>query len=268
MWWVALAFGHALEPALLQIDTVDATHVQVRWEPPNTPGADVLEPVVVGCTGQGLMECPDGLTVVEIRGLEHVPADVFVQIDGRAGMLTADQPRWQIDRTGWVRQGVTHVLTGWDHLAFVAGVVLLCARNPKRLVAAVTSFTLGHSATLALASMGVLRLSPAVVELGIAGSVLLLAVELSKQDTLSHQYPAVVCGGFGLLHGLGFASALQQPDAWALLGFNSGVELGQLAVVGLLFWPARKLGHWPAWRTILGALGAAWTLERGAAWLL
>jgi hydrogenase/urease accessory protein HupE len=268
MWWVTLAFGHALEPALLQVDTVDATHVQVRWEPPDSPGADALEPVLVGCTGEGLMECPEGLTRVEIRGLEHVPADVFVQIDGRAGMLTADQPSWEIDRTGWVRQGAVHVLTGWDHLAFVAGVVLLCAKTPKRLVGAVTSFTVGHSLTLALAAVGGVTLSPAVVELGIAGSVLLLAVELGKRDTLTHQYPMVVCGGFGLLHGLGFASALHRPDALALLGFNGGVELAQLAVVAALLWPARAVGQWAVWRYALGTAGAVWTLQRGAAWLL
>jgi hydrogenase/urease accessory protein HupE len=122
---------------------------------------------------------------------------------------------------------------GYDHLLFVLCLVLL-ASSLRRVLVMVTGFTLAHSMTLGLAALGVLRAPIALIELLIAVSVLLLAVELAKgpRPTLTHQYPILVSSFFGLLHGLGFAAALTQiglPDTdvvWALLAFNVGCGVG------------------------------------------
>lgn len=149
--------------------------------------------------------------------------------------------------------GVGHILGGPDHLLFVLGLVLVLLRRaqtqgrplrPRALIVTLTAFTLAHSVTLALSSLGLLRLPPAPVELVIALSILLLGVELTKHasaaDTLTYRHPGFVAFGFGLLHGFGFAGALADVGlptgaaAPALLLFNLGVEAGQLAFVALV----------------------------------
>jgi hypothetical protein len=135
--------------------------------------------------------------------------------------------------------GFTHILPkGLDHILFVIGLALLSPRL-KPLLAQVTAFTFAHTFTLGLSTYGVLRLSPRVVEPLIALSIVYVAVENLLTSRLT---PArlVLVFAFGLLHGLGFAGALSElgwPEGRrlvALLAFNGGVELGQLAVIGLL----------------------------------
>jgi hypothetical protein len=186
----------------------------------------------------------------------------------------------------YVPLGFEHILTGWDHLLFVLGLLLLTRRareeSPtRRLLGTITSFTLGHSVTLALAATGALRLRAAPVEAVIALSIVLLAWEVSRPEdaprTLTERRPWAIALGFGLLHGLGFAGALAEvgvPDVErtaALAGFNVGVELGQLtfvlaALLGVSLLSragARALrGGLLVTRTAMGALGAFWTLER------
>ena len=143
--------------------------------------------------------------------------------------------------------GVTHILGGVDHLLFLVGLLLVVWRRDepgrqrwRTLVTTITAFTVAHSVTLASAALGAWRLPSAPVELLIAASILLLAVELARgQRGLTTRAPAAVAFAFGLVHGFGFAGALSEtglPErgAWlALLGFNLGVELGQVALVGL-----------------------------------
>jgi hydrogenase/urease accessory protein HupE len=136
--------------------------------------------------------------------------------------------------------GVGHVLGGVDHLLFVLGLVLLVGLR-ARLLTTITAFTVGHSVTLALATFDVVQLPARPVETCIALSVLLLAVELTRrrrdEPAVPARHPELVAVLFGLLHGLGFAGALldlgiaadELPAA--LLGFNLGVELGQLLFV-------------------------------------
>ena len=182
--------------------------------------------------------------------------------------------------------GFDHILMGYDHLLFVLCLVLL-ASSLRRVLVMVTGFTLAHSMTLGLAALGVLRAPIALIELLIAVSVLLLAVELAKgpRPTLTHQHPILVSSFFGLLHGLGFAAALTQiglPDTdvvWALLAFNVGVELGQVGFVlallglGLLINRFAKVGT--AWfargRKILiygvGVVAGFWAVDRLLSWI-
>ncbi|MCA9540228.1 MAG: HupE/UreJ family protein [Myxococcales bacterium] len=151
--------------------------------------------------------------------------------------------------------GVEHILGGWDHLSFLLALMLACSRA-RRLLAVVTGFTVAHSITLALGATEIIVLSPKVVEPIIAGSIAVAAVHdllLLRRGRLDHpgrRDPVgswlllllAVCFGFGLVHGLGFAGLLNQalpadaPIVGPLLGFNLGVEIGQIACV-LVAWP-------------------------------
>ena len=143
--------------------------------------------------------------------------------------------------------GIEHILIGTDHLLFVLCLMLI-AGTFKRLLITVTGFTLAHSLTLSLATLGIVRLPSELVEFLIALSIVLLAVEIvkynrqkeQKQRSFTWRYPVTVATVFGLLHGFGFASVLQElglPASMklhALLFFNVGVELGQLLFILLV----------------------------------
>jgi hydrogenase/urease accessory protein HupE len=204
--------------------------------------------------------------------------------------LTAGQPSVQLygsadDRRGWAEiawaygvLGVEHILGGFDHLLFVISLLFLVGFQ-RRLVLTITAFTIAHSLTLVLASMGWLVLRSPPVEATIALSIMLVAGEaLHQRPTLSRRWPALVALIFGLVHGLGFAGALQAVGlpqnhlAVALLTFNVGVELGQLLVVLAAYLLTRALAHWPqiaAARTpalyVIGGAAAYWSWDRIAA---
>ncbi|RYG85585.1 HupE/UreJ family protein, partial [bacterium] len=166
--------------------------------------------------------------------------------------------------------------TGYDHLLFVLGLLFLVGFH-RRLVWTITAFTAAHSLTLASAAMGWLTLRPPPVEACIALSILLVAAEaLNPRLTLARRWPALVAFLFGLVHGLGFAGALRDvglPENHlpvALLTFNVGVELGQLATVAVAWlvvqfavarWPRLAAARTPALYGI-GSLAAYWSWVR------
>ncbi len=136
----------------------------------------------------------------------------------------------------YLRLGFVHIVPeGLDHILFVLGLFLLSA-HLRPLVWQVTAFTVAHAATLTLAALGVVALSPRLVEPLIALSIVYVAVENVLTDRMTRWRPPVVFG-FGLLHGLGFAGVLgelglpEQERLLALVSFNAGIELGQLAVI-------------------------------------
>src|SRR5262249_43100003 len=145
--------------------------------------------------------------------------------------------------SGYVRLGITHILLGADHLLFVLGLLLLVP-SLGMLVRTITAFTLAHSVTLGLAVLGLIAVPAAPVEALIAASIVLVALELVRDPgaapTLGRRAPWAIALGFGLLHGLGFAGALADVGLpadripLALLGFNAGVEVGQLAFVAAM----------------------------------
>lgn len=176
--------------------------------------------------------------------------------------------------------GVEHILAGIDHLLFVLGLLMLVS-GPWMLVKTITAFTVAHSLTLALATLGFVNMPSAPVEAAIALSIVFLAVEIVNgyrgRLSLTHRKPWLVAFGFGLLHGLGFAGALSeiglppQEVPLALLFFNIGVELGQLmfvglALAGLRFWD-RLAVPTPRWAVLvpayaLGVISTYWFFER------
>jgi hydrogenase/urease accessory protein HupE len=196
-----------------------------------------------------------------------------------------EEPGWRDVATGYLALGVLHIWTGIDHLLFVTGLLIL-AGTTRRILLAITGFTLAHSITLSLSALGVVQLPIPPVEAAIALSILVLAREISRPDAsgLTGRYPMLVSSSFGLLHGFGFAAALREVGlptrelAVGLLCFNVGVELGQIAfIAGLLaiVFAARRtaaLGRLPLpgsslrWEPLCGyALGipaAFWFLQR------
>lgn len=275
------------------------THCRVVDAQPTRQGAETIVK-----TWQ--LYCPDGLmgAKVGLQGFSVLAPDALLIARLSNGqeyshVLTADrntvvlaeadhaeQPIGSLSAYIWV--GVVHILVGFDHLLFLLGLILVIQRAAaswRVLLATVTAFTLAHSLTLVASVLGAYSLPSATVETLIALSVLMLAAELarSQQDasrvaaSLTFRRPWLVAFVFGLLHGFGFAGVLQeiglpqQALAGALLLFNLGVELGQLAFVAAiallaklavfaLRTPATRLS--PALTLLLGSVSAAWVLER------
>jgi len=177
--------------------------------------------------------------------------------------------------TTYVYQGVIHILPlGDDHVAFVLALFFLTPKT-RPLVLQLSAFTVAHTVSLALAVLGYVSLPGRFVEAAIAASILWIALH-NVRSAQGRGHRLAVVFGFGLLHGMGFASALQELGlptrelVAALLSFNVGVELGQLAVVGAAI---SVVGPWrrePWYRervsrpasAVLAALGAMWLVQR------
>jgi len=242
---------------------------------------------------------PGGLTgeVVGVDGLSAGKVNALLTVERLDGekvetVLGARSPSFTIparpspwDVVGsYVRLGVEHILTGPDHMLFVFGLMLLVSAS-RLLVRTITAFTLGHSVTLSAAALHLTNVPSRAVEVLIAVSVLTLAVELARdgdRPTLLRRFPWAMAVVFGLLHGFGFAGALTEAGLpagdipVALVSFNAGIELGQLAFVATVLAAGALATRWlPAILTrstrlavySMGVLSAFWSFERLAAWL-
>jgi hydrogenase/urease accessory protein HupE len=240
-----------------------------------------------------VLRCRDGLSgVLEMDGVGKSYSAVLFKVfwlDGGTRVFTftkaqstahlygsADDKRGmgEIARAYTVL-GVEHILTGFDHLLFVLGLLFLVGFN-KRLLWTITAFTAAHSLTLALSALGLLALRSPPVEATIALSIMLVAGEaLSKERTAARRWPALVAFLFGLVHGLGFAGALaeiglpQKHLSVALLTFNVGVEIGQLFVVALAYGVYRAFASAPRFALarvpalyVIGSIAAYWSITR------
>jgi len=180
---------------------------------------------------------------------------------------------WSETVTHYFVLGIEHILMGWDHLAFVLALCLIA--TGWALVRLVTFFTLGHSVTLALATLGWVNVPVPPTEVCIALSVAFVAREAIRTHAGESGHGALLVLAFGLLHGLGFASALhetgirEQDLLWGLLSFNLGVEAGQLVFIAAVTALALLTGmgtHRPLVRTgiafLLGTLAMFWTMQR------
>lgn len=182
--------------------------------------------------------------------------------------------------------GIDHILLGIDHLLFVLGLIWI-VKGGWRLAKTITAFTIGHSVSLAAAAFGLIGIAEAPLNACIALSIVFVGVEMVReqrgQPGLTSRYPWAVAFSFGLVHGIGFASALaglgieRRLLPIALAFFNIGVEIGQLAFVFLvlaLFWAHRRLGAaLPQWGGSLpaygiGSVAAFWFVGRLARMLV
>lgn len=207
-----------------------------------------------------------------VQALRLTPAEPRV-------LIRAKPDRWQVARTYFVT-GIDHIIFGYDHLLFVVALVLLLS-GFWTVVKAVTAFTVAHSLTLIGTTLGLVGLPQRPVESVIALSILFLAVEIIKrkpgEQRLSERIPWIVAFAFGLLHGFGFAGALNEiglPESdvpTALLTFNLGVEAGQVAIVAATMAVLAILRKWSAsTQTIaikaaayaIGMIASFWFIER------
>ncbi len=283
--WRAPVYYGKPHPAQLQLPDV--------WK---TVGEPTVKQLPDSALHRHVVDVPGGVidgAVIRFVGLESTITDVFarfVWLDGSETTAIArpSQPWLEViaQRSAWqvawdyTVLGVDHILSGFDHLTFVLA-LLLIVRGARRLLITVTSFTLAHSITLAAATLGVLWVPGPPVEAVIALSILFLASELVKVNrglpSLTARYPWIVAFTFGLLHGFGFAGALgevglpQNEVPLALLMFNVGVELGQLAFIAVVliitFVLKRLYRKWPAWLAQvpaygIGGIAALWLIER------
>lgn len=211
-------------------------------------------------------------------GVLRPDSEEFVVPEGGEGIVGLGAP-WRTVASRYVALGVEHILHGYDHVLFVIGLFLLVA-STRALVATVSAFTVAHSLTLAAAVLGLVTVPTAPVEALIAASIVLLARELVRPadaaPTLTGRYPWAVAFGFGLLHGVGFAGALAETGVpadqipLALVAFNGGVELGQLAIVvalgvgAALLRPVTRGRVWLRWvpAYAMGTVAFAWMIER------
>jgi len=235
---------------------------------------------------------------VLIDGLQNTLTDALVHIvfaDGNSwtARLTPSEPSatipqsqsaWAVFAT-YVRHGIEHIALGFDHLLFVVGLMLI-VRDWRKLVKAVTAFTAAHSITLTCATLGWVTLPSPPVETMIAISIVLVAAEVARMErgqlSLAIMRPWVVAFAFGLLHGFGFAGALVELGLprgdipLALLAFNIGVELGQLAFIAVLLsavYAVRQVIAIPRQAIVASAYGigivaAFWSVQRLGAMFL
>ena len=310
-----VAHAHRFAPSLLKVNEIADQQYNMVWKtpaqgtsnvplrpvwpdscevknasPPQMEGTGKVSSWQLHCSGLG----EDGLVgeTLGVAGLGANQASAMVMVsllDGRQyqQVLNAEQPEFVVPlessagnvMSDYSLLGIEHIWGGIDHLLFVFGLLLLVGGG-TRLLWTITAFTVGHSITLSLVTLGYFDYPVALVEFTIALSIFVLAVELTrvrKHDMLWRN-PWWLAGGFGLLHGMGFAGALAETGLpqdnlpLALLFFNVGIEIGQIAfiLVVLALWMLvrRPLAPWqdrllPIPVYVLGALSAMWCIERG-----
>ena len=317
------AHAHLFAPSLLKVVETTQQNYNVVWKTPsktssNTPlvptwpdscelesespvlreGTATISSWTLRCDQLG----DKGLIgqVLGVTGLAENQASSLLMLNLRDGrhyqrVLNGDSSEFIVPQspsqtkvmTEYPLLGIEHIWGGLDHLMFVFGLLLLVGGGAQ-LLWTITAFTVGHSITLAIVTLGLLTYPVALIEFTIALSIFILALELTRNYTanskrgLFGRYPKWVAGGFGLLHGMGFAGALveiglpQSNVPLALLFFNIGIEVGQIMFLFLvlsLWWSIKRvmlrqdvisdgrLLFIPVY--ILGGLSAMWCIERG-----
>lgn len=306
----AMLHAHPMAPGLFAIDQQDERSYAVEWKLPIkkiTPSQP--EPVWPDfCRIQGevnsategtgrvsrfVLNCEQSLanSTFAVQGFDSEDAGVLLRISLKDGqsyhqMLNAAEAAYTVPERQSASSvishygilGIEHLVGGIDHVLFILILYLLIGWN-RKLLWTVTLFTIGHSLTLSLTVLGIVQFPVWLVESLIAFSIVVAAAEWIRQrpDTLFKRWPGLASGGFGLLHGMGFAGVLSDiglPPAdipLALASFNIGIELGQLGVLCVAAFihriTSRSIGSLPAkWVTlpgyVLGTLAAFWFWQR------
>ena len=304
--------AHEVRPGYLELIETETDNFDVLWKVPARgnlrlgiypllpDNCEATSRIVTSMSGGSFSDrwsasCPGGLTdgTIYIDGLSGTLTDTLVRIslaDGtsRVSRLTPATPSFQVPATPtWTRTAVTylglgveHILLGIDHLLFVLALLLL-VQGWRKVIVTISAFTVAHSLTLAAATLGFVHVPQRPVEAVIALSIVLVAAEIVHRQqgkrSIAQQWPWAIAFTFGLLHGLGFAGALneiglpQQAIPLALLFFNLGVELGQILFIAGAFvvWAMlkpvlvrlpRTIEYAPAYA--IGIVAAFWTIER------
>ncbi|MEE4218660.1 MAG: HupE/UreJ family protein [Xanthomonadales bacterium] len=307
------AFAHQSQPGSLELRQLGADRYEVIWRAPIYYGRPhparlqlpdnwqtVGEPTVRQLSDSALHRrivtvgrASINGSVIRFPGLEGTITDVFVRVSRLDGttytqvvrpsrpdaVLRGERP-WYVSSLEYLAVGFHHIILGVDHLLFILG-LLIIVQGRMMLLKTISAFTVAHSITLALATLGYANVPTQPLTAAIALSILFLGPEIVRvwrgETSFTIRHPWVVAFAFGLLHGFGFASGLSVTGmpraelAPALLFFNVGVELGQLGFVALiliLLQSFKKIElRWPRWVNVLpgytvGSLGAYWTIQR------
>jgi len=274
-----LAVNPVLPESAVEIDVPRASYADgasvIRWRV-HVPGGIEGKPIAF----TGLVRTRIDILVRYERADGSEQVGRVLPIDPRF-VPEASPGRFEVVQTYTVI-GIEHILLGFDHLLFVLALVLI-VHGTMRLLATITAFTLAHSITLVLATLGIVHVPGPPVEAFIALSIVFVAHEIIEQrrghEGLAARKPWIIAFAFGLLHGLGFAGALAEVGLptnalpTALLFFNVGVEIGQLVFVIAILTVAqlarRLFGErvpQAALRTatsyFIGGLASYWTIER------
>ena len=309
------AWAHEARPAYLEIKEMAPGRYSVLWRAPVMAGMrlpivlklpdgvrNIKEPVVQELT-DSLVECrligagPNGLgrKRIEFPGLQVTITDVLERVETRDGRswttIVGPSQAWVeiapaqgklAVAMGYIVHGIRHIALGADHLLFLLG-LLLIVKDRWMLLKTVTAFTVAHSITLAIATLGYANAPVVPLNAAIALSILFLGPEIVRswrgETSFTIEHPWVVAFAFGLIHGFGFAGALVSAGLprselpLALVSFNVGVEIGQLGFILLVLALERSFRvlevRWPHWVEALpgytvGSLGAFWTVQRVA----
>lgn len=301
--------AHPLSPSLWKLTETAPGQVAMSWKTPaaTISGEELIPEIPRGCSiaqstearrekafwvTQLKLTCDSSWrqAPLTVRGISESRSNVILVVrledrrefqhvlhPGSALYAVPERP----SRTGVLKDyfslGLSHILSGWDHLLFVMGLFLLITSR-RSLVLAITAFTAGHSITLSIAVLELVTLRSDIVELCIAVSILVLALELLRdQRTFFHRHSWSMAFGFGLLHGLGFAGALSEiglPNGaipLALFSFNLGIEAGQLLFITFLVAltaatykvaKPNRLVRLALPSYVIGSLAAFWFFER------
>lgn len=301
---IGTACAHEMSMAEMELRETQPGEFLWMWSATNDkrPNVDDLKPLwpescvaeenILHCGQEGLR----GTLMIDGVGKKYSAALVKIYwIDGQSHVytLSGGHPRIQLlgsadDKrdareiaSAYTLLGIEHIFTGLDHILFVIAILCLVGFN-RRLIWTISAFTLAHTVTLASSALGLLSLRPAPVEAAIALSIVLVAAEaLHARQTLARRMPAIVSFVFGLVHGLGFAGALKEVGLpqnnvpMALLTFNVGVEIAQLAIVALAFCLMRWLTRYPWFEHVrkpllygIGVTASYWSFLRVAKILL
>lgn len=245
-----------------------------------------------------MVECPESLagSRITVEGLGPVLSEAILVVslyDGQvlSRVVTKQEPSFVVPTAesglgvarSYVRLGIAHILTGYDHLLFLFALVLLL-RRPRVVLLAETAFTVSHSLSFSATALGLLRVSAPAAEAAIAVSLVLIALDIGHGQKPSESVDASARQGilmafaFGFVHGLGFAGGLREvglPDAhvsMALVGFAAGVEIGQVAFLTVALFalhlvsrrltPSRVEAGVRWGYLIVGGVASYWLIER------
>jgi hydrogenase/urease accessory protein HupE len=309
-------FAHEVRPAYLELREEASNEFHVLWKVPArgemrlslhpkfSVRTENLTPISGNQMGGADVQTWRMRTVeplrgqtVRIAGLEGTMTDALVRVEFKDGttwvrrltpqetgaQIPLQENAWSVSNV-YLKLGVEHILFGIDHLLFVLALLIITSGS-MRLVKTITAFTLAHSITLGLATLGFVHVPGKPVEAVIALSIVFVALEILRRrkgrNGITERAPWIVAFTFGLLHGFGFAGALSEvglPQGHiplALMFFNLGVEAGQLLFVAAIltftaFVKRAKISV-PRWAEIIppyaiGSMAMFWVIQRVAAY--
>jgi len=292
--------AHEFNPAHLVVDEIAENEYQINWMYPIKnigQRAEIIFPET--CSSEALSPYQQGKYLVEkidlicsksLKGQTievtnlSVLTDALVTITDRnndvfEGLMNLQEPKLLVPikqqslPSSYLNLGIDHLISGPDHILFILGLMFLVS-GILNMIKTITAFTVAHSITLGLSVFGLISLPQASVEAVIALTIVFLALEISENKRYKST-PWLIAFGFGLLHGLGFANALNEIGIaneqllFSLLFFNLGIEAGQLLMIpvfGVLIWLAYKFNKYNQSATcvsyVLGSMGFFWLINR------